>query len=308
MAQPPFSLLLKKNSSSAKVCALVGCNPCWLAFCLVACPWCLCPHGVTSIWLVVSRVACSSVGALVAWQPLSQLLFPQTRFWTFSNSWWTQRFYLCSMMAMLPSILSIIDQQHSKEHNTCPHTLIFDAHVFCHSSFIDLILRGSRCVSLKCKEDWWPSYICLSWEWDPLDAKHLAKLSFCLGLLGRLSIHQEHCPPHPQCWSCTIIILLIVTSLHCSAWTIPMHLLRMSTEYLTLRGTPLELKKQFGYQHSGLLLCCVAVSEANEVWIYSSTSERQTKCASRFKWTHKRLWTHVLYYIEASCLACTLYL
>ncbi len=190
------------------VCALVGCNRCWLAFQLVA-RLCLC--GMTVIWLAVLRVAYSSVSALVAQPPFSLHLVHQMWFWAFSNSWWTQRFCLCSMMAMLPSILSNVDQQCSKEHNTCPRTLNIDAHIFHHSSFLKLISCGSRRINLKCKEDWWLSYICLSREWHPLHAMHLEKLSFCLGLLGRLSIHQEECRHHSWCWSCTIIILLIDT-------------------------------------------------------------------------------------------------
>jgi hypothetical protein len=47
-------------------------------------------------------------------------------------------------MAMLPCILFDIDQQCSKEHNTCPCTQNIDAHVFCHSSFVELIACGSK--------------------------------------------------------------------------------------------------------------------------------------------------------------------
>jgi hypothetical protein len=35
------------------------------------------------------------------------------------------------MMAILPSILSEVNQQRSGEHNTCPRTLNFDAQVSC---------------------------------------------------------------------------------------------------------------------------------------------------------------------------------
>ena len=55
------------------------------------------------------------------------------------------------------------------------------------------------------------------------------------------------------------------------------------TLYLTLRGTPLELVYQFGYPHSGLLFCCVAISEATCPFIlyYSRyTGTRQFKHAT----------------------------
>ncbi len=112
-------------------CAFAGCNRCWLDFQVMACPQCICPRGATTIWLAVSRVACSSVSAPAVWLPLSLLLVYQRCFWAFSNSWWAQQFCLRSMMAMLPSILSDVDQQRSKEHNTCPCTLNFDAQVSC---------------------------------------------------------------------------------------------------------------------------------------------------------------------------------
>jgi hypothetical protein len=51
------------------------------------------------------------------------------------------------MMAMLPSILSDVNQQRSKEHSNCPRTLNFNAQVSCfwlfHSADIlcDLVKR-----------------------------------------------------------------------------------------------------------------------------------------------------------------------
>jgi hypothetical protein len=42
------------------------------------------------------------------------------------------------MMAMLPSILSDVDQQRSEEHNSCPRTLNFDVQVTCFRLFVAL--------------------------------------------------------------------------------------------------------------------------------------------------------------------------
>ncbi len=71
-------------------------------------------------------------------------------------------------------------------------------------SFVELILRKSRCVNLKCKEARWPSYFCLSWEWHPLQALHLAKLSFYFF------------PPwqtiHPPKILSTLLLMLIMNS------------------------------------------------------------------------------------------------
>jgi hypothetical protein len=96
-----------------------------------------------------------------------------------------------------------------------------------------------------------------------------------------------------------------------SPWTIPVHHSSISTSYLTLGETPLELVYQFGYPQSGLLFCYVAILEATcpfylilfKFYWFKTIHARYINQV----WALKQLQL-VLYNIETSRLACTLYL
>ncbi len=174
-------------------------------------------------------------------------------------------------------LLLIWKRQVSSSNYPCTPT--FDAYVSCNFSQAFMSsLHFTQIPYPKCKEDQQPSNFCLGQEWHPpLHASHLAKLSFCLGVLGRL-LTMLHCNwPHlvplaPFASACihdqrfhwfspsmrlsaptkkivhTILnadykqslcwLLLLCIVL---PWTIPEQHPTFSTLYLTLRGTPLEL-------------------------------------------------------------------
>ncbi len=98
------------------------------------------------------------------------------------------------LRAWVPSNLFVVNLEAASGNFNCPCAPTFSAYVSCDCSQAFLSsLRFAQVPYPKCKEDRWPPYFCLSQEWHPpLHDSHLAKLSFCLGVLGRLSA-MLHC-------------------------------------------------------------------------------------------------------------------
>ncbi len=84
-------------------------------------------------------------------------------------------------------LLLIWKQQVASSNYPCTPT--FDEYVSCdYSQAFPSSLSFAQAPYPKCKENRQPLYFCLGQEWHPpLHASHLAKLSFCLGVLVRLS-------------------------------------------------------------------------------------------------------------------------